>query len=156
MFGQPTIPEMPKVKEYQKDIDSTLTVNGLPLIEYERLREADRELKELKKQIAACATVNVEAIEEKERKYREFKQKIFGGTLQERIDGKQPTEKQRQQLQKLENEFYEEEEKPQVSIDGNKITEIVMRFAAGGLEKNFRERHGYRKGLPKDSRVKIE
>lgn len=156
MFRQPTIPEMPKVKEYQKDIDSTLTVNGLTLTEYERLREADRELKELKKQIAACATVNVEAIEEKERKYREFKQKIFGGTLQERIDGKQPTEKQRQQLEKLESEFYEEEEKPQVSIDGNKITEIVMRFAAGGLEKNFRERHGYRKELPKDSRVKIE
>lgn len=156
MLQQPTIPQMPPVQEQRKSIENALTINGLPLTEYERLREADRELTELKKQIAACAKVNTEAIEEKENKYREFKTKVFGGTLQDRINGKQPTEKQRQQLQKLENEFYEEEEKPQVSIDGNKITEIVMRFAAGGLEKNFRERHGYRKGLPKDSRVKIE
>ena len=155
MFEQPNIPEMPKVKDQQQGIESKLTVNGLPLTEYERLRESDRELKKLKKQIAACATVNTEAIEEKERKYREFKTKALG-TLKDRINGKQPTEEDRKQLQKLENEFYEEEEKPQVSIDGNKITEIVMRFAAGGLEKSFRERHGYEKMLPKDSRVKIE
>ena len=156
MFGQQNIPEMTKVKDQQQAIESKMTVNGLLLTEYERLREADRELKELKKQIAACATVNTEAIEEKENKYREFKAKVFGGTLQDRINGKQPTEKQRQQLEKLESEFYEEEEEPQVSIDGNKITEIVMRFAATGLEKKFAERHGYTKRLPKGSRVKIE
>lgn len=156
MFEQPTIPEMPKVKEQQQAIESKLTVNGLPLTEYERLRAADRELKKLKKELASCATVNIEELEEKERKYEEYKQKITGRALGEVYKGKKPTETQQKQLDKLEQEMNDAEDAPEVIINGNRITAVVMRFAADNIPQKQREYYAYEKGLPEGSRVKIE
>lgn len=140
----------------EQSIESTLTVNGLPLLEYERLHAADRELVRLKKELASCATVNLEELEEKERKYKEYKQKITGGTLEEAYKRKKPTAAQQKQLDKLEQEMNDAEDAPEVTIDGNRIVAVVMRYAAGNIPQKQREYYAYEKGLPEGSRVKIE
>lgn len=140
----------------EQTIESTLTVNGLPLLEYERLRAADRELKKLKKELASCATVNIEELEEKERAYKEYRQKITGRTLEEAYKGKKPTAAQQKQLEKLEQAMNDAEDAPEVIIDGNRAVAVIMRYAADNIPQKQREYYAYEKGLPEGSRVKIE
>lgn len=134
-----------------KDAESGLTVSGLPLIEYERLRAADRELNELKKELAACSKIEITEIEKKEKKYREEKREVY--SLERCHTVPEPEEIER--IEKLGRAFYEEADKPQVVIDGNRATKIIMRYAIEGIPEEMKRRYGWQK-LPDGAKVKIK
>lgn len=135
------------------DIDSGVTVTGLTVARYNELRQTEKQLNDLVKRIAACAKVNTDAIDAKEHKYRELRRKYNGLELYER---KEPTEQEREELEKLENAWLDEKESPRVTIDGNKVAKLILEYAACGMKEQERERYGFYDGLPEGTKVKIE
>lgn len=129
--------------------DASITVTGLTVDRYLELKQAEKQLRDLIKQIAACATVNTDAIDAKEQKYREYRQKVTGLS---RYD-KPLTDQEREKLEELKNAWLDEKESPRVTIDGNKVTKLILEYAAYGM---YEERYGFYDGLPDSAKVKIE
>lgn len=71
-------------------------------------------------------------------------------------DLKEPTEQERAELEKLENEWLDEQESPTVTIDKNKITALILEYAACGMDEQKREYYGFCDGLPDGAKVKIK
>lgn len=132
--------------------DASITVTGLTVDRYLELKQAEKQLHDLMKRIALCATVNTDAIDTKERKYRDYRQKVAGLG---RYD-KPLTEQERAELEKLENAWLDEKESPRVTIDGNKATKLILEYAACGMTEQQKEKYGFWDGLPDSAKVKIE
>lgn len=132
--------------------DASITVTGLTVDRYLELKQEENQLYDLIKRIAACATVNTDTIDKKEHKYREYRQEVMG---LRRYD-KPLTDQEREKLEELENAWLDEKERPCVTIDGNKVTKLILKYAACGMNANDRERCGYYDGLPDSAKVKIE
>lgn len=137
------------------DPGSSITVNGLTVTRYLELKQTEKDLRSLINRIAACAKINTTEIDRKEEKYRKRRREITGNTLLDMRD-KIPTEKERAELEKLENEWLDEQESPRVTIDGNKVAKLILEYAACGMKEQERERYGFYDGLPEGAKVKIE
>lgn len=134
-------------------VDDGITVSGLTVTRYNELRQKEKQLNDLIKRIAACATVKTDAIDAKEHKYREMRRKCTGRELE---TGEAPTEQERKEVEKLEKAWLDELESPRVTIDGNKVAKLVLEYAACGMREQERERYGFCDGLPDGAKVKIE
>lgn len=143
------------VRKPAADQDSGITVNNLTVTRYLELKQTEKDLRNLIKQIAACAKIDTTEIDRKEEKYRKRRREITGKTLIDMRDTI-PTEQERAELEKLENAWLDEQESPKVTIDGNKITALILEYAACSMSESDRERYGYCDGLPDGARVKIE
>lgn len=134
------------------DPDRGITVNNLTVTRYLELKQAEKDLRDLTKRIAACATVDTDAIDAKESKYRKRKMEIRP------LDrwNEPPTEQERAELEKLEDEWLDEMENPTVIIDKNKITALILEYAACGTSEQKREHYGFYDGLPDGAKVKIK
>lgn len=132
--------------------DANITVTGLTVDRYLELKQAEKQLRDLISRIAACATINTDAIDKKEQKYREYRRKITG---LDRYD-KPLTDQECEKLEELKNAWLDEQEKPNVTIDGNKVTKLILEYAAYGMSEQEQERHGFCDGLPDGAKVKIE
>lgn len=132
--------------------DANITVTGLTVERYLELKRAEKQLCDLIKRIAACATVNTDVIDKKEWKYREYRQKVTG------LDryNKPLTDQERKKLDELENAWLDEMENPHVTIDGNKTTKLILEYAACGMDERQRERYEFCDGLPDGAKVKME
>lgn len=134
-------------------IDDGITVSGLTVTRYNELRQKEKQLNDLIKRIAACATVKTDAIEAKEHKYRELRRRSAGRELE---TGEAPTEQERKEIEKLEKAWLDELESPRVTIDGNKVAKLILEYAACGMKEQEREQYGFCDGLPEGAKVKIE
>ena len=137
------------------ETDSNITVSGLPLSEYERLRALERDHLELMRELADCATIDTAAIEAKIGRYKDYKREA-SLTFDEVMASKKMTEEQQEQLEKLCEEAVEAANTPQITIDGNKAAAVILRYAHISLTESERREYGYKNGLPESSRVKIE
>lgn len=137
------------------EIDSGITVSGLPLSEYERLRTLERDHLELIRELADCATIDTATIEAKIERYKDYKREA-SPTFDEIMTGKKITDEQQERLEKLHEEAVEAANTPQITIDGNKAAAVILRYAHISLTESERREHGYKNGLPESSRVKIE
>lgn len=133
--------------------DANITVTGLTVDRYLELKQAEKQLRDLTKRIAACATVNTDAIAVKERAYRNLSRHYTARGLNEGI---KQTDQERKELEKLYEEWTNEKESPRVTIDGNKVTKLILEYAACGMDEQERERYGFDDGLPDSAKVKIE
>lgn len=134
------------------DPDSSITVNGLTVTRYLELKRAEKDLHRLINKIAACATINTDTIDTKESKYRKRRQEIMSLNRY----AEPPTEQEREELEKLKNAWLDERESPRVTIDGNKVTKLILEYAADGMSEKKREYYGFCDGLPDGTKVKIE
>lgn len=134
------------------DPDSSITVNGLTVTRYLELKQVEKDLHSLVRRIAACATINTDAIDAKESKYRKRRQEIVSLNRY----AEPPTDQEREELEKLENEWLDEQESPHVAIDGNKVAKLILEYAACGMSEKDREHYGFCDGLPDGAKVKIE
>lgn len=143
------------IRKPAADTDSSITVNNLTVTRYLELKQAEKDLRNLIKRIAACAKINTTEIDRKEEKYRKRRREINGKTLTD-MRVTILTEQERAELEKLENEWLDEQERPHVTIDGNKVTKLILEYAACGMNENDREHYGFCDGLPDGTKVKIE
>lgn len=132
--------------------DASITVTGLTVDRYLELKQAEKDLHSLMKRIAACAKINTAEIDRKEEKYRKRRQEIKSLARY----AEPPTEQEREELEKLENEWLDAQESPRVTVDGNKVAELILEYAACGMSEKDREHYGFCDGLPDGAKVKIE
>lgn len=134
-------------------IDDGITVSGLTVTRYNELQQKEKQLNDLVKRIAACATIKTDAIDAKERKYRETSRKY---TERELNEGVRPVDKEKEELGKLYDAWLDELESPRVTVDGNKVAKLILEYAACGMKEQEREHYGFCDGLPEGAKVKIE
>lgn len=135
------------------DPDRGITVNNLTVTRYLELKQAEKDLRSLAKRIAACAVIDTTEIDRKEEKYRKMHRALMNIRLNEL---KEPTEQERAELEKLEDEWINERESPTVTIDKNKITALILEYAACGMDEQKREHYGLCDGLPDGTKVKMK
>ena len=135
------------------NVDRGVTVTGLTVERYNELRQKEKQLNDLIKRIATCATIKTDAIDAKERKYRELRRKYADREFNEGI---KQTEQEWEELEKLEKAWLDEKESPRVTIDENKVAKLILEYAACGMREQERENYGFYDGLPDGAKVKIE
>lgn len=133
--------------------DANITVTGLTVDRYLELKRAEKQLRDLIKRIAACATVNTDAIGAKESKYRKLSMRYAAREFNEGI---KQTDQEREELEKLYKEWIDERESPHVTIDGKKATKLILEYADRGMDEGEREKYGFCDGLPDSAKVKIK
>lgn len=140
-------------RKQETDPDSGITVNYLTVTRYLELKQAEKDLRSLIKWIAACATIDTDTIDAKESKYRKLQRDLKN---KEWNENRKATEQERAELEKLEDEWLAEQESPTVTIDKNKITALILEYAACGMDEQKREQYGFCDGLPDGAKVKMK
>lgn len=143
------------IRKPAADTDSSITVNNLTVTRYLELKQAEKDLRNLIKRIAACAKINTTEIDRKEEKYRKRHREITEKRLED-MCGTLPTDQECAELEKLKNEWLDAQESPHVTIDGNKVTKLILEYAACGMNENEQEHYDFCDGLPDGTKVKIE